>query len=182
MRRVTVSRSGCSVSCYRRDDASWNTKWQAHFFMPSAKTALGHNKADRDIFGGQSAKEIDTYARVAVFRMSSLQRFVRAYRVSISSDLLGEEEHLQEFDANLTTKVVPDAERSRCLELLRQRTLAELAHDVHPPTSPPPPPPPSRKTFFWKKIQRWRGLRCRPAQTSAARHNNTRREVLGDSP
>ena len=95
--------------------------WTPHSsrtFMPSATSALGFPKSDRDYLGGWAAENSDRCARVARLKIQTMQRAVsRSFSTPASEDPLGEAETLTQLEQYMSPNLpnVPEDVRSKCL-------------------------------------------------------------------
>ena len=106
--------------------------WTPHSgraFLPSATTALGYPKADRDYLGGWSAQGSDRYARVSVLRITTIQRaVVSALGKPECEDPLGEAETVQQHEIFLKSQGVSNTDRTKHLNMLVSKEAAQLVH------------------------------------------------------
>ena len=95
--------------------------WTPHSsrtFMPSATSALGFPKSDRDYLGGWAAENSDRCARVARLKIQTMQRAVsRSFSTPASEDPLGEAETQTQLEQYMSPNLpnVPEDVRSKCL-------------------------------------------------------------------
>ena len=95
--------------------------WTPHSgrtFLPSATAALGFPKSERDFLGGWCAQASDRYARIAIRRITNIQRSVITALQSQSDDLLAEEESIRDFDAFMEAQSLDAAQKTLCFESL----------------------------------------------------------------
>ena len=95
--------------------------WTPHSsrtFMPSATSALGFPKSDRDYLGGWAAENSDRYARVSRLKIQTMQKaVVQSISNPSSEDPLGEAETLTHLEQHFSHSLqhVPEHVRSKCL-------------------------------------------------------------------
>ena len=108
--------------------------WTPHSgraFLPSATTALGYPKTDRDYLGGWSAQGSDRYARVSVLRITNMQRaVVSAWGRSECEDPLGEAETVHQYENFLKDQGVSDADRKKHLKILASKETVQPMHSA----------------------------------------------------
>ena len=106
--------------------------WAPHSgrtFPPSATTALGYPKADRDCLGGWSAQGSDRYVRVSVLRITNMQcAVVSTLGKPECEDPLGEAETVQQYEICLSSQGVSNTDRKKHLNMLVSKEASHLTH------------------------------------------------------
>ena len=121
--------------------------WTPHSsrtFMPSATSALGFPKSDRDYLGGWAAENSDRYARVARLKIQTMQKaVVQSISNPSSKDPLGEAETLTHLEQHFSHSLqhVPEHVRSKCLISLGGRPAAQVVKVPALSSSSSAPPP-----------------------------------------
>ena len=152
--------------------------WTPHSsrtFMPSATSALGFPKSDRDYLGGWAAENSDRYARVARLKIQTMQKaVVQSISNPSSKDPLGEAETLTHLEQHFSHSLqhVPEHVRSKCLISLGGSGTA-----TEPQTRPAAQ---VVEVLFWLFLPARRHHRpaCQPAQKWNRRPTDARRQTV----
>ena len=116
--RVLLSLSQSDESLLPRLLSNFWTPHSGRAFLPSAATVIGFSKEDRDYLGGWSAQGSDRYARVAIGRISNMQKSVISAIHAKTSDPLGEDETLSEMETYLLEKGANESDISSWMRKL----------------------------------------------------------------
>ena len=116
------------VPVFHSSSTRFRTPHSGLTFLPSATAALGFPKSERDFLGGWCAEASDRYARIAVRRITNMQRSVIGALQSQPSDPLAEDESVCDFDAFMESQSLDAAQRTLCLKSLNAVKLVTPLH------------------------------------------------------
>ena len=122
----TLARDGVPV--FHSSSTRFWTPHSGRTFLPSATAALGFPKSERDFLGGWCAQASDRYARIAIRRITNMQRAVIKALQNQSDDPLAEEESIRDFDVFMEAQSLDAAQRTLCFESLDSVRLLKAPH------------------------------------------------------
>ena len=120
----TLARDGVPV--FHSSTRFW-TPHSGRTFLPSA-AALGFPKSERDFLGGWCAQASDRYVRIAIRRITKMQRSVITALQSQSDDPLAEEESIRDFEAFMEAQSLDAAQRTLRFKSLDAVKLVKALH------------------------------------------------------
>ena len=121
-----LARNGVPV--FHSSSTRFWTPHSGRTFLPSATAALGFLKSERDFLGGWCAQASDRYARIAIRRITNMQRSVITALQSQAVDPLAEDESIRDSDAFMESQSLDASQRTLCYKSLDSVKLFEAPH------------------------------------------------------
>ena len=126
--RVLRTLAWDGVPVFHSSSTRFWTPHSGRTFLPSGTAALGFPKSERDFLGGWCAQASDRYARIAIRRITNIQRAVIKALQNQSDDPLAEEESIRDFDVFMEAQSLDAAQRTLCFESLDSVRLLKAPH------------------------------------------------------